>query len=165
MPSPVSKRIAIVTDELLGLSRTAGGGTANTFLAFALADIGHDVHILFAAPIEGTGIAEVWRAEYARRGIAVRSVPPFPRAISPRNASVTYAVRDALRENSPDVVVADDRYGSCYAALRARSLGLEFANTLFVIYCHGTTAWIAEAHRKVRRWPAAFEVEALERAA
>jgi glycosyltransferase involved in cell wall biosynthesis len=163
MPAAGCKRIALVTDEILGVTRSSGAATANTFLAFALADRGHDVEVLFAAPLGPAGAEEPWRHEYHRRGIRIQAVEPFPGAVSPRSATVTCAVYEALRHEPPDVVVADDRYGPCYAAVRARKLALGFGNTLFVIYCHGTTAWISEAHRKIRRWPAAFEVEALER--
>jgi glycosyltransferase involved in cell wall biosynthesis len=163
MPAPDCKRIALVTDEILGLTRSSGAATANTFLSFALADRGHEVEVLFAAPLGPAGPTGPWRQEYDRRGIRIHAVESFPCAVSPKTATVACAVYEALRREPPDVVIADDRYGSCYAAVQARRLDLGFGNTLFVIYCHGTTAWISEAHRKVRRWPAAFEVEALER--
>jgi glycosyltransferase involved in cell wall biosynthesis len=162
---PGSQRIALVTDEILGLTLSSGAATANTFLSFALADLGHQVDVFYAAPIGPEGLAETWRGEYNERDIGIRPVEAFPHRVSPKTATVTCAVHEALRHDPPDVVIADDRYGSCYASVRTRSLGLGFPDTLFVVYCHGTTAWISEAHRKIRRWPAAFEVEALERAA
>src|SRR5438445_1251062 len=164
MPAAGSKRIVLVTDEILGLTLSSGAATANTFLSFALTDLGHDVEIVYPAPIGREGLAEAWEPEYAARGIRIRSVEPFPRPVSPTTAKVTCAVHEELQRHPPDVVIADDRYGSCYASVRLRSLGLDFPDTIFVIYCHGTTAWISEAHGKVRRWPAAFEIEALERA-
>jgi glycosyltransferase involved in cell wall biosynthesis len=164
MSTRTTKRIAFVTDEILGVTRNAGGATATTFLALALADAGHRVEVHFAAPLRLEGIAQPWRDEYERRDIAVRPVLPFPVPVAPQTFAVACAVEEVLRSDPPDVVIGDDRYGSCYICLRTRSLGLGFDNTLFVIYCHGTTAWIADAHRKVRRAAASFEVEALERA-
>lgn len=164
MPSAGSKRIVLVTDEVLGLTRNAGAATANTFLAFALADLGHQVKVLYPAPLGPEGLSETWAWEYERRGIRIQGVEPLLHPVSPATATVTCAVEEALRDDPPDLVIADDRYGSCYACARTRSLGIGFPDTLFAIYCHGTTAWISEAHRKIRRWPASFEVEALERA-
>jgi glycosyltransferase involved in cell wall biosynthesis len=159
-----SKRVTFVTDEILGVTRNAGAATANTFLSLALADLGHQVEILYAAPIGPAGVEAGWQREYDQRGISIRRVAPLPHPVRPKTATVTCAVQESLREDPSDVVITDDRYGSCYAAVRTRSLGLGFLHTLFVVYCHGTTAWISDAHRKVRRWPASFEVEALERA-
>jgi glycosyltransferase involved in cell wall biosynthesis len=164
MSTRTTKRIAFVTDEILGVTRNAGGATATTFLALALADAGHRVEVHFAAPLRLEGIAQPWRDEYERRDIAVRPVLPFPVPVAPQTFAVACAVEEVLRSDPPDVVIGDDRYGSCYVCLRTRSLGLGFEKTLFVIYCHGTTAWIADAHRKLRRATASFEVEALERA-
>jgi glycosyltransferase involved in cell wall biosynthesis len=165
MPTAGSKRIALVTDEILGLTRSSGAATANTFLSLALADLGHKVEILYPAPMPPEGLVGSWRREYRDRGIRIRSVEPFPHPVSPTTATVTCALERQLQRDPPDVVIADDRYGTCYAAVRSRSLALGFRDTLFIIYCHGTTAWISDAQGKIRRWPASFEVEALERAA
>jgi glycosyltransferase involved in cell wall biosynthesis len=160
-----TKRIAFVTDEILGLAKSAGAATANTFLALALADLGHEVEIRFAAPMRGDGVAAPWRDQYDTRGIAVQAIEPFPVPVAPAGFRVTCAVERSLRRDAPDVVICDDRYGSAFASVRMRTLGLEFERTMFVIYCHGTTAWIADAQQKVRRRTGSFEVEALERAA
>src|ERR687883_73943 len=123
------KRVAIVTDEILGITRNAGGASANTFLSFALADVGHEVEIHFAAPVEH-GVARGWQEQYARRGIRIRPVHGLPFAVVPSTATAAYSVRAALLDNPPDVVIVDDRYGAGYAAARARALGLEFPTTL-----------------------------------
>src|SRR5436305_1969319 len=98
MPTPAGKRIVVVTDEILGLARTAGAATANTFLSFALADRGHRVQILYAAPMnQDDGVAPEWRREYDRREIEIRPVAPFPVTVRPKTAAVAFAVDRALQ--------------------------------------------------------------------
>ena len=41
------RRVTLVTDELLGYTRTGGIGTATSFLALALGRMGHRVEALF----------------------------------------------------------------------------------------------------------------------
>lgn len=158
------KRIVLVSDEILGAVRNAGAGTANTFLAFALAELGHRVEILLTVPPSSSGLDRSWTQQYASRGIEVRAVERLSDRVTPAFRA-TYAVQDALARDPPEIVVAHDCFAPAYAALRSRQLGLGFANTQFAVYCHGTTGWIYEAHRKLRRWPTSFELQALERAA
>ena len=158
-----ARRITLVTDEILGVVRTAGAGTANTFLAFALARLGHDVEILLTGLTSRAAVEAPWAQEYSARGIELRRVEEPRERIGHAFASA-YAVQEALRADPPELVVAHDCYAPGYAALRSRQLGLAFSDTAFAIYCHGTTGWTYEAHRKLRRWPPSFEFQALERA-
>src|SRR5262249_13685433 len=59
-----SKRVAFVTDEILGVTKNAGAATANTFLALKLADLGYVVEVRFAAPLGAEGVRQPWRREY-----------------------------------------------------------------------------------------------------
>jgi glycosyltransferase involved in cell wall biosynthesis len=161
---PERKRIVLVVNEILGLVRTGGAGTANTFLSFALAGMGHDVKILFTDLSIPAELDPLWAGEYADRGIVVQALEPPRERIVPRGLTVTYAVQQALQDDAPDVVVAGDWSGPAYAALRSRQLGLGFSDMLFVVYCHGTNGWVYEAHRKPARSVGSFELEALERA-
>jgi glycosyltransferase involved in cell wall biosynthesis len=160
---PESKRIVLAVNEILGLVRTGGAGTANTFLSFALARLGHHVEILFTDPTISAELDPSWAGEYARRGISVRRLETVETVV-PRSLTITRAVEQALLDDPPDVVVAGDWGGPSYAALRLRELGLEFANTAFVVYCHGTNGWVYDAHGRLRRSVGSFELEALERA-
>jgi len=145
------------------LVRTGGAGTANTFLAFALARLGHDVEILFTDPWIRDELDPSWAREYAERGVHVRRLEAGETVV-PRALTVTHAVDQALRADPPDVVVAGDWAGPAYAALQLRELGLDYPNTAFVVYCHGTNAWVYEVQRKLRRSVGSFELEALEQA-
>src|SRR5207237_7090624 len=69
-----AKRITLVTDEILGVVRTAGAGTANTFLAFALARLGHRVEILLTGQASTTTLDDSWARQYTSSGIEIRTV-------------------------------------------------------------------------------------------
>jgi glycosyltransferase involved in cell wall biosynthesis len=160
---PSRKRIVLVTNEILGLVRTGGAGTATTFLSFALAHLGHDVEILFTdTSITGEIDAE-WAKRYAERDIAVRRLETSDERVEPRSFTIPHAVQQALAEDTPDVVIANDWAGPAYAALRSRNLGLDFQQTTFVVYCHGPNQWLYDARHKLGRSLGSFELQALER--
>jgi glycosyltransferase involved in cell wall biosynthesis len=165
-PSPggAPRRIALVTNEILGLVRNGGAGTANTFLCFALARLGHQVEVLVTPVGSGKGLDPIWAEQYEQLGIRIRLLDDVPTRIIPDKFAGTCAVTEQLRQARPDVVVVHDWAGPAYAALRSRHLGLDFTDTLFVVYCHATHGWVYDAHRQVQRWYPAFELEALEQA-
>jgi glycosyltransferase involved in cell wall biosynthesis len=159
------KRICIVTNEILGVVKTGGSGTANTFLSFALARAGHAVELLVTAPSAPIALDQRWGEEYASRGITVRLLdPPRPHAVIPGSFGLAAVVGDALEQSPPDVLIVDAWSGAAYIALRLRELGLGFEDMTCVILCNGPTAWGYETDRKLPRSFPAFEVEALERA-
>jgi glycosyltransferase involved in cell wall biosynthesis len=161
---PGEKRIVLVTNELLGLVRTGGAGTATTFLSFALAALGNDVELLFTDTSIAAALDPAWSRQYAARGIRIERLDAPGARIEPGGLALAYAVQQHLEHRRPDVIVANDWGGPAYAALKLRELGLGFENTLAVVYCHGTNGWAYDAQRKARRSVGSFELEALERA-
>ena len=160
---PEDKRIVLVTNEVLGLVRTSGAATANTFLSFALAGLGHEVEVLFTDLSVSAELDQAWTREYAARGIRVRRLKAPAERLSPGALAVPYAVQEALQKDKPQIVITGDWAGPAYAALRSRELALDFTDMLFFVYCHGTSGWVYDAHRRVRRSLRTFEHEALER--
>jgi glycosyltransferase involved in cell wall biosynthesis len=156
------KRVALVTNEILGLVRTGGAGTANTSLAFALAGLGHEVEIFATPPPDLTELDSAWARRYREYGVGV-NVLRAKETVVPASMSFVEPVQDALRDAGSEVVIAGDWAGPAYGALRMRQLGLGFGETLFVVYCHGTNEWVYDAHGKVRRSITSFELGALER--
>jgi glycosyltransferase involved in cell wall biosynthesis len=155
------RRVTLVADELLGYVRTGGIGTATTHLALAAARMGHDVEVLYA----GDGDADdEWDARYAEAGVAVRRVERSRDRIEPSYLARARDVELGLAERPPDVVVTQDLAAPAYTALRKRDLGLGFAHTLFVVYCHGTRRWISDTARKARVLPGAHAITLLEEA-
>jgi glycosyltransferase involved in cell wall biosynthesis len=158
------KRIIIVTNEILGVVRTGGSGTANTLIAFALAGAGHDVELLVTSPSGPATLDPVWAARYADRGVGVRLVSAPPHDVDPGAFSLAVGVQETLEQDPPDAAIVDAWSGTGYMALRLRELGLAFHATTFVVLCNGPTEWNYETDRKLPRSFPAFELEAIERA-
>jgi glycosyltransferase involved in cell wall biosynthesis len=150
MLSRVLRRITIVTHELRGFLPVGGMGTATTFLALALARMGHSVEILLGVMHRPESIDPQWQALYESHGIRIRAVPPNEEPIAPAHFERTYGVAQALQADPPpDVVVVHDLGGPAYVALRLRQLTETLADTLFVVFCHGTRRWVLEMSRRL----------------
>jgi glycosyltransferase involved in cell wall biosynthesis len=157
------RRVTVVASEVLGVPGTGGPGTADSLLAVALGRHGHRVELLVAP---GRAVGELtgrWERTYTAAGVRVRPLE-VRRRVRPQFLAPDVAVLDALRADPPDVVVADDWRGLAWAALRLRQLGGGFADTAFVVYCHGPARVLAEAARKVPDTLARFGEEVAERA-
>lgn len=158
-----SRRVTLVADELLGYTRTGGIGTATTFLALALARLGHEVELLYTGG-ERPELASDWAEKYTAAGVRVRVLRRTPRHVEPAYFGRLLDVEAALTEKPPDVVVTQDLAAPAYTALRMRTLGLGLERTLFVVYCHGGRRWITDTARKVRVLPGAHAITLLEQA-
>jgi glycosyltransferase involved in cell wall biosynthesis len=145
-----ARRITIVSAQLLGFDRTGGVGAATTFLAIALARLGHEVDVLYAQEQPIAPMDVDWARRYDEAGVEIRQLPPLDVPIEPRHFRRMRAVEAVLRSDPPDVVIAHEYGAPVYAALRLRQLGLGFENTLFVAYCHGTARWVKEITRNER---------------
>jgi glycosyltransferase involved in cell wall biosynthesis len=157
-------RVTLVTDELLGYTRTGGIGTATTFLALALGRLGHDVELLYGAEPPQRPLADEWASLYGEAGVTLRMLPRSRTRVDPPYFGRMRDVEHALAADPPDVVVTQDLAAPAYTAIRMRTLGLAFDDTLFVVYCHGTRQWITDAARKVRVLPGALGITMLEQA-
>jgi O-antigen biosynthesis protein len=160
----MSRRVAIVTAQLLGYDKTGGVGTATTFLALGLARLGHAVDILYGGP-SSAGPADEWAALYEEGGVHVRPLPQLEREIQPRHFRRMRRVELALREAPPDVVITHEYGAPAYTALQLRETGLDFRDTLFIALCHGTRRWVKQVNRNLRVSEEVLEEGVLEEAA
>ena len=159
-----SKRVTLVTDELLGYVRTGGIGTATSFLAIALARMGHRVEVLYVGPAPNAAPSSEWASLYHEVDLTIRHPPPTLDRVEPPYFAQMRSTESALAAQPPDVVIAQDLAAPAYTALRLRRLGLAFEDTLFVVVCHGTRRWITDTARKVRVLPNAHAITVLEQA-
>jgi glycosyltransferase involved in cell wall biosynthesis len=155
--------VVFVAEELLGYAGN-GLGTTTTFVAVALARMGHAVEVFFLGPAPAGPIEPEWRQLYEGAGISVRQITRGTTPVEPAHFARARDVEAALREDPPDVVIVQDLGAPAYTALRLRHLGLAFDKTSFVVLCHGTRQWITDVSRKARVLPGAHAVTVLERA-
>ena len=164
-PTVEPRRVTLVADELLGYHRTGGLGTATTFLAVALARMGHRIEVLYlGGPATSSVEHAEWSRLYERAGVSIRLMPRSGDAVEPPFFGQMLDAERALLDDPPDVVVTQDLAAPMYTALRMRQLGLAFEQTAFVVYCHGTRQWITDVARKARVLPGALAIGVLERA-
>src|SRR3954470_18675782 len=142
------RRVTLVASEILGLPGAGGPATADSLLALALGGRGHDVELLVAPGRDVAGLDSEWAQRYAGANVRVRAAPERT-SVQPSFLSPAWHVHEALRDDPPDVVVADDWRALAFAALRSRQLGSSLAGTAVILYCHGPARVFAEAARKV----------------
>jgi glycosyltransferase involved in cell wall biosynthesis len=159
-----SRRITLVSSELLGVFRNGGIGTATTFLALALGRAGHDVEVLLTGDPPAGELAASWALLYEQHGVRTRFLPASSERVEPTEMRIGRSVAQALRRDPPDVVIAQDWQGAAAQAITLRRLSAEFASTRFIAYCHGPSAWLADAAGKVRGGRDALERDLAERA-
>ena len=145
------KRICIATPDILGPVKNGGIGTAYHHLARLLAESGHEVVIAYVnANARDAGLMEEARAFYAGWGIGFEPIVPRPaaRTAIAQVAAPTWALYDWLRarERPFGLVHVSDWRGLGYGCLLAKSLGLAFGQTHFVVHGHGPTLWNVEGN-------------------
>ena len=153
-PSGPPKRICIATPDILGPIKNGGIGTAFHHLARLLAAWRHEVVIAYVNDnaADAAQMAEA-RALYARHGVAFEPIVPRPAAESAlaRVPAPAWTLLDWLRarERPFDIVHVPDWHGLGYGALLAKSLGLAFGATHFVVTGHSPSLWATEGSRQL----------------
>ncbi len=156
------RQITIVASELLGRAGTGGAGTADSLLAVALGRHGHRVRMLIASGREIGPLSPEWLRRYESVGVEIHVLERAP-AVRPPYLAPPFEVLRALREDPPEVVIADDWRGLAYLALRARQTALALAETAVVIHCHGPGRVLTEFAQKVPDTPERFGEHVAER--
>jgi O-antigen biosynthesis protein len=159
-----SRRITVVTAQLLGFETGGGVGAAMTFLALALARMGHDVDVLYTKERLPQPLDPEWARRYEEAGVPIRRPPALDVNVEPPYFARMRAVELALRADPPNVAIAHEYGAPAYVAQRLRHLGLAFDDTLFVVYCHGTGRWLKEAMGNLRVPPEMLAHGRLEQA-
>ena len=148
------KRICIATPDILGPVKNGGIGTAYHHLARLLAGLGHNVVIAYVGSnAVDERLMQETRSFYAGFGIAFEPIVPRPAVenMLSQVAAPTWALLDWLRgrERCFEIVHASDWHGLGYGPMLAKSLGLAFGTTHFVVHGHAPTLWHVEGNRQV----------------
>src|SRR5438876_10976528 len=101
-------RVTLVTDEILGYTRTGGIGTATTILALGLGRGGHQVEILYSSDPPQTPLVNGWARLYDAAGVSIRILRRRPEPVDPSYFGRMRDVELALAGDPPDVVVVQD---------------------------------------------------------
>ena len=136
--------VLFVSEEVIGVTRNGGIGTALTSLAFSLVKQGHAVTILFTkGTIAGYhDVYEQWVQYYKNQGIELiglfqRWDTHFPTAIV-ESFEVTYF----LKKRHFDIVHCHDYKGVCYFSMLNKHQGEQhLEKTSFILGLHGPTMW------------------------
>jgi O-antigen biosynthesis protein len=140
--------VTIVAHELRGFVPVGGMGTATSFLALALARMGHAVELLLGIHTPAS-LDPYWEAAYRDAGVKIRRVPTNVEPVTPWPFVHGHAVQLGLQAQRSDVVIGHDFGSPLYSALRLRQAGVGFEGSLFVVFCHGTRAYLMDESRTV----------------
>jgi O-antigen biosynthesis protein len=154
------RHVTFAVTEALGLHPNGGIATATTYLAAALAHVGHRVDIVYAGWDDQ--VDDRWAAFYRRHGIEIHHIGRRD-PVSPWWLADGYRTLTMLDRLAPDVAVVQDWQGLGGLAVTARRAGLALQKTAIVHFCHGPTAWLREANGKLDVDIAEWALGVLER--
>lgn len=139
-------KVCIVTFEFDGPTRPEGPALEYRRLAQLLSAAGHKVTVLYMRGEDcDSGPVGKWIARYAAEGIDLVPLPPpelpsIPGLI-PSVTTPSRAAYEWLRNQSFDVVHSTAARGCIHAAVTAKHLGIDFADTLFAVEAWPPTLW------------------------
>jgi glycosyltransferase involved in cell wall biosynthesis len=144
---PARLRICIATEDIVGPVRNGGIGTTYAALAELLAQLGHDVSILYLKGHEvENGTIEQWIEFYAAKSVRFVPVPNYAAADrfttgADRWLHAPYNMLKYLTDHPMDVVHVSEWRGSGYLSLLAKRQRLAFQHTLFVVKTSSPWIW------------------------
>lgn len=161
-------KICIVTPDLLGPVRNGGIGTANTFLAHALADAGHQVNILFTQHDGKVHSNAPWLKTYQKRNISViiaNQLKHYPKKVYPDHPvlAMAYTVHHWLDKQQFDVVIFQEWQGHGFYALQAKKAGLSYQQTALLTITHSPSLWHALYNAELSQDPVQSIIYFIER--
>ena len=151
--SGTAKSVCIATPEITGVVGSGGIGTAYYHLARHLVEWGHEVVIAYVnEKAANKRLMEEARALYAGFNVAFEPIRPcrFDDSVREQVCSPTMALLDWLRARgrSFDIVHVSEWRGLGYGPMLAKSLGMAFGSTHFVVKGSSPLLWLAEANRR-----------------
>ena len=147
-----AKRVCIATSDILGPIKNGGIGTAYHHVATLLAARGHEVVVAYVnANAADEELMAPAAAFYGELGVTFEPVVPSVTAATElaKVPASTWTLLEWLRarERAFDIVHVSEWRGLGYGPLLAKSLGLAFGETHFVVKGSSPTLWQAEGNR------------------
>ena len=152
--SGTTRRICIATPDILGPVKNGGIGTAYHHLARSLAEWGHEVVIAYVnGNAANAQLMEKTHLFYAGFDVAFEPIVPRPadKTMLAQVPAPTWALYDWLRTCARpfDIVHVSEWRGLGYGPLLAKSLGIAFGSTHFVVKGSSPTLWEVEGSRQL----------------
>jgi len=146
--NPSSRRILIITQDIVGPINNGGIGTAYYYAANELARMGHRVSVLYTLNryTEKNSI-DHWIRDYKGRDVTLipcpdPEVPVFP-GIHGMIAGIPYSAYEWLKQHEDefDIVHGSEWCANLFYCLLAKKLGLHFGNIQFVVKTSSPHIW------------------------
>jgi glycosyltransferase involved in cell wall biosynthesis len=144
---PARLRICIATEDIVGPVRNGGIGTTYSALSELLAQLGHDVTVLYLKGQEvENGTIDQWIDFYAAKSVRFVPVPNYAavdrfKTGADRWLHAPYNMLKYLTDHPMDVVHVSEWRGSGYLSLLAKRQRLAFQETLFIVKTSSPWIW------------------------
>jgi len=143
---PLEGGVCIVTPDIVGPVRNGGIGTASYHFARTLVEGGHTVSILFTGDLTDSQKSH-WRNFYREMGINFIALSDTPAVKQPVFGSSwfldrSWRVFQFLKQAKLDVVHFQDWQANGFWSIKAKHVGLAFAETTLAVMTHSSTKWI-----------------------
>ena len=148
-------RIGIVTSEFHGLFKNGGIGTANTGLAQALAEAGHDVVVAYVDPGGWPVVAKTHaflasQERWRDKGVILDVIPRCGRlAANVEDLGWSYSTLSYLRARRFDVVFFNECGGQAYYSTLAKRAGAFLDAPRMIVVTHGSSEWARELNAQL----------------
>jgi glycosyltransferase involved in cell wall biosynthesis len=165
---PVARSICFVTEELPGLFRNGGAGTAAWGLIEGLLEKGHKITVLYAAPVDLKDVNKKTSALSIRAlGIDLYFLDEVETYHQWQNSQVTrsYVIYEWLKARAFDIIHFHDFGGCAFYACHGKRGNQAFQNTILCIVTHGSSRWGWGIMEQFIRTPEMLERDYLERRA
>lgn len=145
------QRVCLVANELLGLVKNGGIGTATSYLALTLPTQGYQVDVLLFGGHKPK-LEKRWADRFAAAGVNIEFTPGDVQN-HPAHLTDSTLVFEHLRKRQYDIVIFQDWLGVGFMSMNAKRAGLAFGDTVLAHICHGPVNWLREANGHLG-WPA-----------
>lgn len=157
-----SRRVAIVTPDVMGPILNGGVGTSCRHLAELLANDGYDVHLIFAT---SAPIPKKWLQFYEKRKVKLMGLPEanFELQAGSHWTRMSYEIYEFLRVSDYPLVIFPDMGGLGYFSQMAKKSGLAFHQTNFLIKFLGPLTWSKHDNGDFLNGPAELTIPMMEK--
>lgn len=151
-----SKRVCIVTPDIVGPVNNGGIGTHCFNLARLLVTSGYEVTVLFTGELQNK-THKVWEQYYSALGVKYFSLAHEIKSEYPLHAPefvrISYFIYEFLKDQHYDFIHFQDWLANGLVTLQMKETTKEFDNTHITVTLHSPTAWQQEGMKELSKKP------------